>query len=133
MPPKRRAAVSTQQKLTDTGLKTSKKRRVVQKPIDLTKSLVKPEKNARSTSPVEDIAAPTSTEDDDDLHKEEEIVHSGIDDDLELRKRRQPAAKPKVIESKVIFVFKIAEAFHLKGRCITRGDNSNTRTNDGLR
>ncbi|KAH8549770.1 DNA polymerase delta, subunit 4-domain-containing protein [Umbelopsis sp. PMI_123] len=124
MPPKRRAAVSTQQKLTDTGLKTSKKRRVVQKPIDLTKSLVKPEKNARSTSPVEDIAAPTSTEDDDDLHKEEEIVHSGIDDDLELRKRRQPAAKPKVIEihtkgqskeDKVLRAFDLNFAF---GSCV---------------
>ncbi|KAI8578521.1 hypothetical protein K450DRAFT_246161 [Umbelopsis ramanniana AG] len=95
MPPKRRAAVGTQQKITDSGLKTSKKRRVIQKPIDLTKSLVKPEKKARSTSPIEDIAP---IADDDELQKEDEIVHTGIDDDLEIRKRQQPAAKPKVIE-----------------------------------
>lgn len=109
MPPKRRAAVGTQQKITDSGLKTSKKRRVIQKPIDLTKSQVKPEKKARSTSPIEDI---TPIVDDDELQKEDEIVHTGIDDDLELRKRRQPAAKPKVIESErfllyfYIFVFR---------------------------
>jgi len=106
MPPKRRAAVGTQQKITDSGLKTSKKRRVIQKPIDLTKSQVKPEKKARSTSPIEVL---TPIADDDELQKEDEIVHTGIDDDLELRKRRQPAAKPKVIESEIffyIFVFR---------------------------
>lgn len=102
MPPKRRAAVGTQQKITDAGLKTSKKRRVIQKPIDLTKSQVKLEKKARSISPIEDS---TPTADDDELQKEEEIVHTGIDDDLELRKRRQPAAKPKVIESEISLFF----------------------------
>jgi hypothetical protein len=111
MPPKRRAAVGTQQKITDSGLKTSKKRRVIQKPVDLTKSQVKLEKKARSTSPSEDIAL---TADDDELQKEDEIVHTGIDDDLELRKRRQPAAKPKVIESEILHIFflDLVEAFH---------------------
>lgn len=99
MPPKRRTVVAAQQKLTDAGLKTSKKRRVIQKPIDLFKAPIKREQKPRSPTPNEDNV-PTPTVDEDEFHKEEEIVHEGIDDDLELRKRRQPAAKPKVIESK---------------------------------
>ncbi|CAO3675587.1 unnamed protein product [Umbelopsis vinacea] len=97
MPPKRRTAVSTQQKITDTGIKTSKKRRVIQKPIDLTKAPIKPEKKAGSPTPKEDNV-PTATLDDDEFNKEEEVVHEGIDDDLELRKRLQPKTRPKEIE-----------------------------------
>src|ERR1700730_10791221 len=102
MPPKKRTAVTIQQKLTDGGLKPSKKRRVIQKPIALTKAPIKREIKARSpTTPNEDNA-PTPTVDQDEFQKEEEIVHEGIDDDLELRKRRQPTTKPKEIESKTM-------------------------------
>jgi hypothetical protein len=105
MPPKRRTAVSTQQKITDTGIKTSKKRRVIQKPIDLTKAPIKPEKKAGSPTPKEDNV-PTATLDDDEFNKEEEVVHEGIDDDLELRKRLQPKTRPKEIESNEYYLTK---------------------------
>jgi hypothetical protein len=102
MPPKRRSAVNTQRKLTDT-LKASKKRRVIQKPIDLSKKPAKSVVEVRSPSPSEDITAKrpvANDEDEDEFNKSEEVIHQGIDDDLELRKRRQPTAKAKVIESK---------------------------------
>ncbi|CAM0141234.1 hypothetical protein VKS41_004063 [Umbelopsis sp. WA50703] len=100
MPPKRRSAVNTQRKLTDT-LKASKKRRVIQKPIDLSKKPAKSVVEVRSPSPSEDITAKrpvANDEDEDEFNKSEEVIHQGIDDDLELRKRRQPTAKAKVIE-----------------------------------
>ncbi|KAJ2961850.1 hypothetical protein NQZ79_g2900 [Umbelopsis isabellina] len=101
MPPKRRTAVNTQRKLTDT-LKPSKKRRVIQKPIDLTKK--QPAKSVvevRSPSPSEDIKdrrPVANDEDEDEFNKSEEVIHQGIDDDLELRKRQRPTTKAKIIE-----------------------------------
>ncbi|KAG2177818.1 hypothetical protein INT43_003065 [Umbelopsis isabellina] len=100
MPPKKRTAVNTQRRLTDT-LKPSKKRRAIQKPIDLTKKPAKSVVEVRSPSPSEDIKdrrPVANDEDEDEFNKSKEVIHQGIDDDLELRKRQQPTAKAKIIE-----------------------------------
>lgn len=110
MPPKRRSAVNTQRRLTDT-LKPSKKRRTIQKPIDLTKKPAKSVVEVRSPSPSEDIKdrrPVANDEDEDDFNKSEEVIDQGIDDDLELRKRQQPTTKAKIIESKLLTVPTVA-------------------------